>query len=792
MNVKKIVSNTIIGFFALGLITLVFLWSFSPILVRYFGNEALAHYQLSVADKSVVRINPFNASVTVKNFQLNDDESVTKASLIAGKVQISIWQLLLKKIEITEFVIEDFQVDAQLSGEELIIAGFNLSELQTSSESEANLNVQENNVQVNSGEALGVFLPDARLINFQLNAIVNGQNHSLTIKELLLKDLRAVGQEINADIKVEGLVNQSELSLIASIEQVNENGNFDLQFNLDGFQLSHLQPLLMEYAVELAGDVSLSFDANVQTTPDTTAILIPDLVLSLNGLQGKYENWITQSAAQTLNIKNLDAQLASDSSVTLTSEMTYGLQDFSLAQDDPENQIVSLKSLNVLQTELNWSEDLQIRNNGIEFENLQALNASGIENPLLSLDQFKLSSVDFSESRANIGFINLVNLNADVRLDENGEMIGIPDFSSSNTESSQNTDAETEPDSTSSDEAFYFDLTGLEFSGSSEVSFQDQSVTPEFSETFVIESLKVGRVTNVDINQATDFEVITQTGKYTKLSVVGAAQPFTEKVNANAKIEVTEYSLPKVSSYVRDAMGIDLVTGQLDSVIDISINEDQLEGESVINVAGLKLGNTNNFDEQDLKNGAAMPLNQAINTLKDKNDNLELKVPVKGDISDPSFGLGSFASILIKKAAMTKTRNFLIDLFVPYSKVVKISLSGADLLLKVRFEPLHFGVQQFELDEEQKEYLSQMAQLMKDRPKLIVKTCATVVPEDNGYTTVDLDEEQVKALIEIGDKREDLVKTHLIELGVESERILYCLPEVNFELDTTPKIRMKT
>ncbi|MFT6268032.1 MAG: hypothetical protein ACJAVV_000837 [Alphaproteobacteria bacterium] len=48
-----------------------------------------------------------------------------------------------------------------------------------------------------------------------------------------------------------------------------------------------------------------------------------------------------------------------------------------------------------------------------------------------------------------------------------------------------------------------------------------------------------------------------------------------------------------------------------------------------------------------------MPLNIALGLLKDDSGNIDLDLLMRGNVAQPSFGVESFVTLIIKKAAMS-------------------------------------------------------------------------------------------------------------------------------------------
>ncbi len=266
---------------------------------------------------------------------------------------------------------------------------------------------------------------------------------------------------------------------------------------------------------------------------------------------------------------------------------------------------------------------------------------------------------------------------------------------------------------------------------------------------------------------------------YASIALVGGLKPFTETTNASLKMDVKEFSLPVVSSYVKSSMGFDFEAGQMDSVVDIRIVDSTIDGETSFLMRGVEM--TSSGDEPKLLDETAVPMNVALGMLKDKQGNIELKVPLGGDVDDPSFSTRHFLTLIAKKAVMSKTKSYLMHTFVPYASVVSVAMSAADYALKVRFEDLEYQDHVVEIDESQRDYMNQLIALLQSKPKMQVKVCPVSVPAET--------DGQGQRLV-LAENRSKIFKEDLVGEGIESSRLLLCKAQVDNEEGAKPRIKL--
>ena len=328
--------------------------------------------------------------------------------------------------------------------------------------------------------------------------------------------------------------------------------------------------------------------------------------------------------------------------------------------------------------------------------------------------------------------------------------------------------------------------------GQSNFDFVDQKLGSE--QSLLLQELGIGPIETASVDSETHFSLKAKDANYLDLNLSGSLQPFAEKVNGVIEGKVNEVSLPLVSPYLHDALGFGLKSGQIDVELDVKVAQDQLAGASNLHIRGLEMNASKEQTQSTIKDGQAMPLNMALNMLKDGQGNIELDIPVSGDISDPSFGLNSFFALVIKKAIMLQAKNYLINTFVPYANVVTVVMSGAEHLLKVRLEPLTFEPGDAQISKAQSTYLSELSNLLKDKPELQIKTCAVSAKSDLKLeSNQQVDESGFKTLRKLSEQRQQNLKRYLVEsAGIASSRVLFCEPEFDEGAGTTPRIELKT
>jgi len=216
-------------------------------------------------------------------------------------------------------------------------------------------------------------------------------------------------------------------------------------------------------------------------------------------------------------------------------------------------------------------------------------------------------------------------------------------------------------------------------------------------------------------------------------------------------------------------------------VIDVSIVNNELSGSSDLFLRGVDI--SNDSDEQEAATSIdAIPLGTAFNMLKDENDNVELDIPLSGNVADPKFGWSSFINIVTKKAVMAATETYLMQTFVPYANIISIAKFAGKEMLKVNVEDLMYQQAQIKLQPEQLIFVNELATLLKDQKDLQLKVCPIAV-------TAEPLPGDISNLKQLAQRRGEALKVYLVsDKGIESKRILLCTPKIDETANAKPRV----
>jgi hypothetical protein len=799
------VIGVFVKYFALLILAIyVFVWLFSPYLVRHFAQPVLQNLGVSMSAESTIRFNPFTSTLSINELILVDVNNVETLAVKEAEVSLHLHRLVNKQLYISEFVFKDASLRVEKTPETLLIAGIDLSGSNQTQEAPEPENPEASPLDY------VVVLPKLQVVNFTADAYVDGLQQKVLVEDLLISAAQLSQSEQVLQLSLIAQINGAPLNINSSLAMKDGSGQVDSKFSLEKFTLESISPLLADLGAQMSGALSVSGAANVQVTQQAIKILSEQTTLSVDSLNFAYPPWIAEGQKDTITLTDLKLEAGIQGAInSLSTTINTQFEGNNLALDTSNNSLVNWQKMNST-TKLKLL-DMQpsIAVDTLGIESLQLSNNKHVidSKPLVDINQLLVSDIKFSERTLSVDTVSLYGLQTDITVNEDKSIAGLVNTSS--LQVAENKTNDTEGDSTVgeigeiptsivneqnvAEQAMVILLQKFELLDGAIININDTSVSPAFEQKIIIETLQIGPFNSADPSLKSPFEVVAKDDDFLQIAADGYVMVFAEKLNASFNGKINEINLPSVSSYVKGALGFEMKSGQLDIGFGVDITNDELSGKTGLFLRGLEMSRADEFEQGTIKDGKAMPLNAALNMLKDEQGNIDLTVPIRGDISNPKFGLESFLGLILKKAAMSQAKDYLLATFVPYAQVLSVALTGAEYLLKVRFEPLILHPMQSSLDEANQQYLAQLVLLMQDKAELQLKTCAVSTLADLGATeSIPLTPEQVTQLKELGSVRQTSLKRYLVTQGIASSRVLYCAPELDRAVGALPRVELKT
>ncbi|MCL6272084.1 DUF748 domain-containing protein [Sansalvadorimonas sp. 2012CJ34-2] len=233
--------------------------------------------------------------------------------------------------------------------------------------------------------------------------------------------------------------------------------------------------------------------------------------------------------------------------------------------------------------------------------------------------------------------------------------------------------------------------------------FSDTSFNPGFSAP--ISNLS-GQITNIHTGSGAlaDIQLDGAIDKYSPVSISGSLDPAEPFRSTKIKMDFSEVELTTLTPYSGRFAGYNIEKGRMNLELDYSIEKKQLNARNIILLKHLTLGK-----KVDSPDATQLPLKLAIALLKNSDGEIDVDLPIKGNLDDPEFEFGP----LIRTAIV----NFITNIVkAPFKFLASLVSGDADEMSSVLFKA---GDDLLSVEHDLS--LKHLADALKSRPELVLE-----------------------------------------------------------------------
>lgn len=538
------------------------------------------------------------------------------------------------------------------------------------------------------------------------------------------------------------------------------NADIALTHLFEGEKIAHKFDNLFVKVANLSSDFSKPFDAKVAMKSSQKLNLDVESKIKIEPLD--------VSAKIKLNDTNLPKYFAYAKpflEADLASGQLESSAEISYAKDIKADAKVSIKD---------------IRLNGKKAEKLVAFKSLDLEKISFAKNDLAISGVSLNSPfiKAHLSKERKFNLSQIVKEDKN----------------KAKTEAKPESKKVASKKEDELKFSVKNFSlKNGEVDFSDASLFMPFATTI---SKLNGKLTDIDKKRPSSGEFQGVVGKNGFAQITAKLFPFELKQNTDIKLDFKNIDLVNVTPYSGQFVGYKIKKGKLNLNLNYSVTDSKLNGSNFINFDSLTLG-----EKVESKDAVNLPLSLAISILSDQNNQINIDLPVEGNLDDPDFKYGGVIWAAVKKLFADITLapfRFLgnalglgskdlssIDFLAGSSELISseapkiadfIKLTGSKPKMKLSITPTYS-----KLDEsfyKNKKLDQKINQIIASSGKDYIAVLNELVPNLKDRSEKALREEALKGievdkakLVELANERANAVKEALIKAGLEAGRI---------------------
>lgn len=333
-------------------------------------------------------------------------------------------------------------------------------------------------------------------------------------------------------------------------------------------------------------------------------------------------------------------------------------------------------------------------------------------------------------------------------------------------------------------------------SGDSKLRLVDEAIEPNLEQRLTNIQLKLGRLDSESPEARTPLSISSRFGDYGEIALDGWGKPFDDKINVEFKGGLSAIELSPFSPYSERATGYKLKQGLLDNSFKLAITDNNIDSLLELTLRKIKLKDLAPEERTADSGQTSVPLDMGLMLLKDRQGNIELDLPIAGDVAAPDFSMTDAMMTVTTKIVTTAVINY----YTPFGLV-----SAADFVageaFKLRFEPMVFSAGQSSFDLEP---VDKLAELLLAKPQLSLVVCpvangadwlalqglpawSSLGPGSKPAPVLQLNDQQKQSLKALAKQRGVSVKGHILQTGVAANQVILCKPELQLQQFSAPQ-----
>ena len=231
--------------------------------------------------------------------------------------------------------------------------------------------------------------------------------------------------------------------------------------------------------------------------------------------------------------------------------------------------------------------------------------------------------------------------------------------------------------------------------------FADFSLRPNFATAIGQLNGQIGTLDNQSAKSAS-VDIKGKVDKYAPVSIAGKLTPFDPLNSLDIATSFKNVELTTLTPYSGKFAGFRIRKGRLNLDLHYQIEKGNLNAENKLLLEDLQLG-----EKVDSKDAMDLPIRLAVALLKDTQGNIEIQLPVQGNLNSPEFS--------VMPIVWQTLRNLVLRAAQAPFKFIGSLVSGGS---EVDLGTVHFNAGDSQLDAAAQSALDTLAGALKERPTL--------------------------------------------------------------------------
>jgi hypothetical protein len=756
-----------------------------------------------------INLNLFSGSFELSglNMQVDNNDSAQIGHIYAN---INMLDLINSRIVLDEVTLQDVSVQVYHGDDGSIsVNGIQLVNGETTA-------TNNKETQSSSKEPLAFAINKLFIKQVAVSYQEPNFQQRLAVKELTLNNIKSWEPDSIAAFEVDMALNESPINLTAQLKLFDKIRKFKGQASIKSLAFAPYAKFYRDYLKHLQGKLTVSSQFDISMSDHISGQIENNVEIAGLDLQYQHihqQNEFIQWKGKTELIANsqplIQGSLQIKNSTTTDSEQKYEVASFSALS----LQEFLFKANNITLDKINLQNTI--------------LATQSKDHQLLDMGQLNINKVDFhlSPQSVTIEQIILKKPMLQVTLDEKKQLQQItPLLATIQAFSKTSKNAETKPATANSTEqdkkSLNIKIAKLTLQEPGRLDFSDLSISPNYKTTIHFNQIEMD---NISSTEAANFQLALKQGDYTTLNIKGSGLLLDPTQKIAFKANIKQLDLPPVTAYTSAAMGYGMKSGVVDSDINVNIDKRNIDSLVDLKIDSIEVVETQPKTAEQVTSASGMSIDLAVSTLKDDNNIIDLKLPVKGNLDQPDFDLSLVINKALGKAMQSASLSYLKYALQPFGSLVSLFNLAKAAAEHISLPPIVFQTNSLKFADKQQDLLDKVVKVLKERPELKIKACgvssladmkakreqlitaeiekrekkkkssgdkkAEANPEHEFIIADEIINKEMKSL---ADNRSAKVKSYLIEKGnLKPNKILNCLSSSDTREDSQPVVELQ-
>lgn len=491
-----------------------------------------------------------------------------------------------------------------------------------------------------------------------------------------------------------------------------------------------------------------------------------------------------------------------DNGIAIKGDLS--LTDSNIRNMTIERDLLDFKSLSLSKLNITGADLISL--DKLILTNLKALQRDNTKNDFtISINTIDIENFKYTDNNIDINTINLDGLSNTVSKNKDGSWEHDKWLSKTDQNTDQNTDKKT---SDKTKEPLVLSLNKITINTDQKIQFIDNSTVPVMKIGLQKLTVEASQLYSKKPDIDSPVKLFAKTTRHGTIDIKGTVRPFADKLSFNAKGVLKGFDLRAATPATKKAIGHVIQSGQLDADLNLLAKNGILDSSIDLTLFHFNIKAVSSKDAEKFDKQFGMPLNQTLVLLRNKDDSINLSIPITGDIHNPSFDpTDAIIKATSKAAAVT-----LITFYTPYGLAYAGGNLAFNLATALNFDPVNFEAGSAELNENSKQQLNALAELLNAKPGVHLTLCgitnqqdvASLYPKNNKQiekstnenddnpSAAKLTAKQITDLNKIAMQRQVNSKNYLVKQhNIEHSRLILCAPEHKADEDNLAGVEIK-